>query len=56
MSFGLASKQLSGKFCAGKMAPVDWGSGVCASAYESYVTLSVSEGGTPMLLWTQLLC
>ena len=27
----------------------------CASAYESYMKLSVSKGGTPMWPWTQLL-
>lgn len=53
---GLKIKKQSGKFYAVKMAPVDWGSGVCASAYESYMKLSVSKGGTPMLLWTQLFC
>lgn len=56
LSFGLENKKQSGKFYAVKMAPVDWGSGVCASAYESYMKLSVSKGGTPMLLWTQLFC
>lgn len=56
LSFGLENKKQSGKFYAVKMAPVDWGSGVCASAYESYMKLSVSMGGTPMLLWTQLFC
>lgn len=56
LSFGLENIKQSGKFYAVKMAPVDWGSGVCASAYESYMKLSVSKGGTPMLLWTQLFC
>lgn len=37
------------------MATVDWGSGVCASVYESYMKLSVSQRGTPRLLWAQLL-
>lgn len=43
LSFGLEYKKQSGKFYAVKMAPVDWGSGVCASAYESYMKLFLRE-------------
>lgn len=30
-SSGLETEKQSGKFCAAKMAPGDWGSGVCFS-------------------------